>query len=174
MIRLNRRERLAVTVGTVCVIVFVAVQFVILPLKEKREQLERSIAAKSRTLGEMAALKAEYTALRAKAERAKVRMADRQSGFTLFSFLDALAEQAGVKDNITYMKPSRVDDKDSPYRVSMVEMKLQNINLKQLLPYLYKVETSKNIVFIRRISITKVGKDEHLIDAVLQVQTFEI
>jgi len=86
--------------------------------------------------------------------------------------LDQLAGEAGIKDHIAYMKPSKSRPKNSPYNLSMVELKLQGISIKQLTPYLYMVETSKNMVFIRRISITKTGK-EGMIDAILQVETFE-
>ncbi len=53
-------------------------------------------------------------------------------------------------------------------------MKLQGLSMKQLSPYLYKVETSKNSVFVRRLSITKKGKEEGFIDVILQVETYEI
>jgi general secretion pathway protein M len=53
-------------------------------------------------------------------------------------------------------------------------MKLQAITLEQLTTYLYKIETSKNNVFIKRISITKTGKQEQFINAVLHVETIEI
>jgi hypothetical protein len=36
------------------------------------------------------------------------------------------------------------------------------------------VETSKNIVRIKKLSISKTGKQEDFIDAVLQVETSEI
>ena len=53
-------------------------------------------------------------------------------------------------------------------------MKLQTITMEQLTTYLYKVETSKNEVNVKRISIAKAGKQAGYIDAVLQVETFEI
>jgi len=52
-------------------------------------------------------------------------------------------------------------------------MKLQGLTLQQLTSYLHMVETSKNMVNIKRLSISKTGKIENLIDAVLQVETAE-
>jgi len=73
------------------------------------------------------------------------------------------------------MKPSKSEQKDSQFKLSAVEMKIQGINMKQLTPYLYMVETSKNSVFVRRVSITKKGEgEEGFIDVVLQVETYEI
>jgi general secretion pathway protein M len=172
--KLNKRERIAVSIAAVVVLAFIMFQFVVVPYQEKQARLARSLEAKAEALEEMKALKGQYDALTQKARMSKVRFDKREQGFTLFSFLDRLASETGVKDHITYMKPSKIDDKDAPYRISLVEMKLQDITMKQLTPYLHKVETSENVVFIRRMSITRTGRDEGLIDAVLQVETYEV
>jgi general secretion pathway protein M len=54
-----------------------------------------------------------------------------------------------------------------------VEMKLDGITLKQLTTYLHGVETSKNMVDVKRISISKKDKKQRLLTAVLQVETVE-
>jgi len=122
----------------------------------------------------MLALRSEYEAITQKAHLSKSRFAKRQKGFTLFSFLDRLAGETGLKDDIIYMKPSTSVQKNSPIKLSKVEMKLQAITLKQLAAYLYRVETSENVVTVKRLSISKTGKQKEFIDAVLQVETFEI
>ena len=122
----------------------------------------------------MAALRSEYDAITRKAHLSKSRFAKRQKGFTLFSFLDKLAGETGIKANITYMKPSTSAQKTSPIKLSKVEMKLQTITIKQLAAYMHRVETSESTVSIKRLSISKTGKQEGFIDAVLQVETFEI
>jgi len=52
-------------------------------------------------------------------------------------------------------------------------MKLQGLTLQQLTSYVHMVETSKNMVNIKRLSISKTGKQAGFIDAVLQVETAE-
>jgi len=71
------------------------------------------------------------------------------------------------------MKPSTSVQKNSPFKISQVEMKLQGLTLQQLTSYLHMVETSKNMANIKRLSISKTGKQEGFIDAVLQVETAE-
>ena len=71
------------------------------------------------------------------------------------------------------MKPSTSVRKNSPYKISKVEIKLKGLTLQQLTSYLHMVETSKNIVRIKKLSISKTGKQEGFIDAVLQVETSE-
>jgi general secretion pathway protein M len=71
------------------------------------------------------------------------------------------------------MKPSTTTQKNGFHKISQVEMKLQGLTLKQLTTYLHMVETSKNMVYINKLSILKTGKDKGLIDAVLQAETLE-
>jgi len=170
--RLSRRERYAVYAATAFVIVFIAVEFIIAPIMERRARFETVLRQKQAALADMQAMKLEYESLKNENERFKQNFSNRPQGFTLFSFLDQLAGEARVKDNIAYMKPSKSRPKNSQYNLSMVELKLQGISIKQLTPYLHMVETSRNMVFIRRISITKIGT-EGMIDVILQVETFE-
>ncbi|KKK54471.1 hypothetical protein LCGC14_3084410, partial [marine sediment metagenome] len=97
-----------------------------------------------------------------------------QPDYTLFSFLDRLAGEAGIKDRIAYMKPSTSTTTNGRYKISSVEMKLESISLEELVTYLYKTETSKNLVNIKRISISKTGTEREFLNAILHVETFEI
>ena len=103
---------------------------------------------------------------------ARNRIAAQKKGFTLFSFLDRIAGETRLKDRIAYMKPSTSSPKDSPYKISLVEMKLQAITLEQLVLYLHKVETDANAIHIKRISIVRAGKDQDHINAVMEIESF--
>ena len=129
---------------------------------------------KTKELEEMMIARAEYDVINKNDASAMSRFTQRDRGFTLFSFLDRLARETGLKGRIESMKPSTSSPKDSPYRVSQVEMKLKNTTLKDLAAYLYRIETSENMVFVKRLSITKTTKQAGTIDAVMQVQTSEV
>lgn len=171
--RLNRREKYALILGLVFICVYVLTEFIAGPLLEKREQRRRSLAAGVETLEKMRQISAEYAQLKSRTKISEQYFAARPKGFTLFSFLDELAGKADLKDNIEYMKPSKSKPKDSPWTVSLVEMKLRGISMKQLTPYLHMVETSPNMVFIRRASLSKTG-NEGFMDVILQVEAHEV
>ena len=171
---LNRRERYALILAAVFAGLFIVVQFMVFPFLDKREQLQRSAAAKGRVLSEMQLLRTEYDKVRRQSELAGMQFSRRPKGFTLFSFLDQLAGKAGLKGNITYMKPSTSSQKNSPYKQSLVEMKMQAITLKQLTTYLHMVETSRNMARIKRLSIQKQETQKGAINVVLQVETLEM
>jgi len=173
MIKLSRREKLALLAAAGFVALFIVIQFIVFPLFDKKERLERGIAVKTNAIVEMQRLQAEFDQLKSQADQSKVRFDKRPQGFTLFSFLDQLAGQTGVKDKIAYMKPSKTAQKNSPFSISAVEMKIQGVTLRQITQYLHKVETSPNMVTIKRLSISKTEKKPGFVNAVLQVETFE-
>jgi general secretion pathway protein M len=172
--KMNKRERYAIMVAAGVIGIFLIVTFIVEPFLSKTDQLKKSLHDKAVMLEQMRQLQSEYGTLTQKAKVSEALFSRRQKGFKLFSFLDQLAGEAGVKDRISYMKPSTKVQKNSPYKISRVEMKLDAITLKQLTTYLYGVETSKNMVDIKRISISKKDKKQGLLTAVLQVETLEI
>ncbi len=171
---LTRREKYSLYAVSGIICVFIIMQFIVFPVFDKRRRLERTLQVKTKILQQMIALKSEYDAVMRRTDLSKVHFENREKGFTLFSFLDKLSGKAGIKDRITYMKPSTTVQKNSPYKTSRVEMKLRGLTLQQLTVYLYMVETSKNMVNVKRLSISKGGKQKGFIDAVLQVETSEL
>jgi general secretion pathway protein M len=172
-IKLNQRETYFVSTALVAIIAFAVVELAVVPLLNKRSRLERVVQASQQQLRTMADLTAAFQRVQREAEFAKTSLAARKPGFSLFSFLDSLVGETGLKDRISYMKPSNSEGPDSRYKISSVEMKLQGITLEQLVQYLYKVEYSGKNVQVKRLSISQTGKEEGLVDVILQVETLE-
>ena len=172
-LNLNKREKVVVSAAIVLLSVFILVQLIIMPVIEKRDALRNRLDAKKGILTEMKTLRVEYLTIQKKAESSKQGFENRVAGFTLLSFLDRLAGETGLKDHIAYMKPSTTVAEGSGLKISRVEMKLSEITMEDLTSYLFKVETSKNMVMVKRLSITKTEKSSGLIGAVLQVETME-
>jgi general secretion pathway protein M len=172
--KLSRRERTAIWTGIVFVCLFVLLRFAVFPFVDQRERLVRSLEANVKNLEEIRILKSEYEALNRRADTSKFRFEKRSKGFTLFSFLDMLAGEVGIKENIAYMKPSTTVQKESVYKISLVEMKLTGITMEQMTQFLHKIETSNNMVSVKRLSLTKPDETQQRLNAVLQVQTLEV
>jgi general secretion pathway protein M len=171
--KLNRREKYIIYAAGCLVGLLILVHFVATPFFESRKQMQRSLQTKKGELEEMRRLQAEHAAMQENLQLSKIRLSKREKGFTLYSFLDRLAGQAGIKDRISSMKPTITIQKNSNYKISRVEMKLDNITLEQLANYLYSVETSKNMVMVKKVSISKKEKKQGLINVILQVETME-
>ena len=170
---LNRRERYAIMATIGVIGIFLIAQFIVEPIFSRTEQKRKNLRAKAVMLEQMQKYQAEYEELTRMANISKSRYRKRQKGFTLFSFMDQLAGEAGIKDRISYMRPTTTVQKNSSYKLSRVEMKLDDVTLEQLTSYLYGIETSKNMVIVKKLSITKKEKDEGLVNVILQVETLE-
>ena len=173
-IKLNKREKIAVGAATAAIVVFLVMQVLVFPQFDKNAQLSRTLSTRQQELEQILMLQAEYRKTANTTEQAQRYLKTRQQGFTLFSFLETLAGQTGVKNHIAYMKPTTTTQKDSPYRLSMVEMKLQEVTMAQLLAYLHGIETSRDMISIKRLSISKGEQKEDLINTVFQVETVEM
>ena len=171
---LNKRERYGIMLAAGAIGIFLIAVLVVEPFFSRAANMKNSLQTKADMLVEMQRMRSEYAGLTQQAKISTSRFARRQKGFTLFSFLDRLAGEAGIKDQISYMKPSKTVQKNSPYKISRVEMKLDAITLEQLANYLHGVETSENMVDVKKISISKKDKTQGLLTAVLQVETIEI
>ena len=172
--KLSNREKIAIGIGIGFIGIFVLLQVAVFPFIDTRERLQRRLVSHTRSYDEIKQLRSKYLALQNRSEDSKTQFSRRQRGFTLFSFLDKLAGQVGIKERITYMKPSSTKQKDTPYSLSLVEMKLNGLTMEQITSLLYRIETSPNMIHVRRLSLNKKEEKEGLLDVILQVETFEI
>lgn len=169
--KLDSRERWVLFGGIGFVLCFLVLQLVIVPVLDARSNLEKSIARKKQELTKIRALQQEYHTLKSEEGTIQARINQRGAGFTLFTFLDRQANEAKVKKQIKYMKPSTVDGDE--LNEAMVEMKLQQITLSALVDFIRLVESEENVVFIRRFSIQESGDRQGYFDSILQIVTFE-
>lgn len=170
---LQRRDKIALAVAGAVLALFIIMQAIIFPIVDRRTRLGEQIKSQTAALFEIQSLKAEFEDLNRNKHFNAAQIKQRPPGFRLFSFLDALAGKSGIKQNIIYMKPSTSNLKNSPYTLSMVEMKLQTLTMEQLVTFLHGVETSRQMVWIKRMSISKGEKNQGLLNSVLQVETFQ-
>ncbi|MBT8343069.1 MAG: hypothetical protein HKP58_13530 [Desulfatitalea sp.] len=171
---LQPREKMIVAAGGGVLVLFIIFQLIIFPIFDRRDAMARKIQDRTQALQQMQQLAAEYTSLTLQSSTSDTKLRLRPKNFTLFSYLDILAGQSGIKQNIGYMKPSKSNLKDSPYNLSMVEMKMTGMTMDQLIKFLHGVETSANMIWIKRISLSREEKNSGLINAILQVETFQL
>lgn len=169
--QLAKREKYLISLAVSVIVLALVIQLGIMPFVEKREQYNNKVTANQKNLQEMVTLRQEYLVLQQGSDILAQRLAKRPKSFTLFSFLEKAAGDAGVKENIKSMKPSASTTK-GPFKESLVEMKLERITLGQMVGYLKLVESPDMLVSIKRISIQSNKKETQYLDAILQVLTF--
>ncbi len=168
---LEQREKLVITLGAVVVLALIFFHLIVSPLMTSRTRLKKTILDKRVELKKIATLQKEYEEVASLVGDIADRVAKRQGDFTLFSFLERQATAAKVKERVKYMKPS-MEEGEGTLQNSLVEMKLEKITLVQLVDFLKLAESNDDVVSIGRISIQESGKEEGLLDVVLQIVTF--
>ena len=169
---LEYREKLFLLGGVVFLIFFILIRFTIIPAITAKTRLKNSTERKQEELVTIKELQQEYFTLKKEEGTIQAKINQRGQEFSLFTFLDRQAEQVQVKKQIQYMKPSTTQGEDS-LNETMVEMKFQLISLEALVGFLRLVESKESVVFVKRISIQENGTEQGLLDAILQIVTFE-
>lgn len=168
MIQLNNREKIAVSIGGISLLLFVVLQFVFFPLAEKRAKLIKGLASREKAGAEMQIMQEQYRQLSKQSSSVVALLAKREAGFSLFSFLEKNADESTVKDHIAYMKPS-ASTKNELFNQTLVEMKLQAVSLKQLVEFLEKTEAPEYLVGIDKITIQENTKEKGSLDVTLHI-----
>lgn len=170
--RLNQREKWAVIAAGAALTVFILLQFVVLPLADRRSRLEKGLVARATAVTEMRVMQDQYRALTSRGGSLAAALAARETGFSLFSFLEKNAEDSGVREKIAHMKPSESTDSDL-FTQSLVEMKLQAVSLGQLVRFLERVESPAHLVGIDKITIQENSREKGLLDVTLQLVSID-
>jgi hypothetical protein len=168
MASLNQKDKRALILLIIALVIFVFIQFAFSPLIAKRNQLERKIKSKESGLVEMQTMQNEIIRLSRRSNSLEQLVAARPANFSLFAFIEEKCAETQVKDNISYMKPSDPSG-DGAVQQIMVEMKLKSIRLNLLVAFLERVESTQHIVALKRISIQVNKKDHGTLDVIMQI-----
>jgi hypothetical protein len=168
MASLSQKDKRALTLLIIALVLFVFIQFAFSPLIAERNRFERKIKSKESGLMEMQTMQNEIIQLSRRSNSLEQSVTARPADFSLFAFLEEKCAETQVKDNISYMKPSDPSG-DGAVQQIMVEMKLKAIRLNLLVAFLERVESAEHVVALKRISIQVNKKDRGTLDVIMQV-----
>ncbi len=169
--KLENREKRVVLVGILFLVCFALFQFAVSPLIQARQQTQKALIQKNKDIIKIHQLQEEYRKFQVQAVDIQNRLLKRSPSFTLFAFIEERAAKAKVKQQINSMTPS-TSAGEGPLQESRVDLKLERISLQQLVDFLQQIESTDNVVIIKRISIQENSKVEGALDAVMQIITF--
>ncbi len=169
---LSKRDRTALIVCAIVLVIVGALQLILLPALEEREKLFAMEGVKEKAIKEICQMKQEYQDLNRMNLDDQKSLAHRKKDFTLFSHIDFLAQKSGVKDNVVSMQPLSRTAAKANYSVSVVRIKLEALHLGELVNFLHLIETADSAVHIKSISLSKTGKDKKMLEAIIESETF--
>lgn len=166
--KLDKKQRYMVAGAAVFVLIALIFELGIFPFWGAKAKAGQNIRVNQRKLEEIKQLDAEFARQEEKIARIKTVMAKRTAGFSLFSYLEKKATQAGVRGNITYMNSSR-GAQSAAFEESLIDMKLDKITIKQLTDFLYFAESPADLVRIKRITVNKMKESPEYLSAQIQI-----
>lgn len=169
--RLSGREKWMLGGGGLIVIFLLSYFMWVDPILLRMEKLEKLIPRKQQALRELILLKEEYLEIAQKIEDIEKGL-PAESTFSPLSFLEENAVKNRIRDKIAFIRPLGPQLK-KPYREIPVEIKIENVNLHQIIPFLTAIEKAPQGLRIKRLAMKTRFSDPDMIDVTFLVLSYE-
>jgi general secretion pathway protein M len=170
--RLSSREIIAVAVSATLVVVTLFWTWVVDPMVNHLDQLDRQLLYKQDQQEKVIALSKEYSILKERIASTESRL-KRSKNFSILSHLEGLARKMNVKKRIVQMKP-KPGQNTRFYKESIVEISMEKVALPTLVRYLYNVENSPELLRVRELKIKPRFDNADLMDARFEISAYEL
>jgi len=152
---LNRNQLVLAFFGLVLLMSAITYFFVLGPVLEKRQRLERAVEKREQDLKVMTGLREKYAQIEERQQAANRILRRKEAGFNMLSFLEGVSREAGVSEKIVHMKPISFGDTGDDLRREGMEISLEGVDLREITRYLYGIEYAEGLVHVRRIRIQR-------------------
>jgi len=168
---LSPRDRNALLIGLAAVLIAVFYLGIVSPYQSAIARLDSQIASRQRQLQEVQVLRQRYLSLQGELTQAERRGVSNRN-FSLFSFVENLTGQIASRENLVYMRPQPVAVKDE-FKEESVEIKLEKIELDQLVRILYQIDTADAFLQVKNLRLKIRFDNKAQFDAVLTISAYE-
>ena len=168
---LATRERTIVVVGVLVVLASLLFLVVVDPLLARIDRLERQAVRKSKDRGELSLLAAEYAAKQARLAKLEQRLPPADAPFSLLAFMEEAAASVQIRDRIVGMQPQQPTILQG-YQETSVDLRLDGVQLPQLLALLVALEQAPYDVQVRHLQIKPKYDNPVNLDATLRIVSY--
>lgn len=166
--RLAPRERMLLGALSIVVLAIGTYSLVWEPLQVSRDQLIRRIQKTEGDLNDIQRTRDEYYQVSRSIEANQASISKKDPNFNLFSYLQNTVTQAVSRDRITSMNPT-TQDLNEEFQKELVEIKLTQINLQQLVSIVYSIEKGEHPLRFSRLQVKKRRDDIYNFDVTATV-----
>lgn len=169
---LNPREKIFIVAGVICVVAVLLWIGVLAPYQAAIERHETRIESRQKQLQQIHELRNEYLTLNKKLNSAERRLEQASRGFSLFSFLEEVTAQTGVRDRLVSMRPQSTATRGE-YREESVEIRLERLALPQIVQLMHSLEQAEAFLTTRSLRIKSRFDDRSRFDTVLVISSYQ-
>jgi len=173
MIRLTRREKLMAFALSVFVAFWALFAFVVNPAIGRVRMLNRLIPEKQNELQKVRDRSKEYVFLRDTFNQLRTKVASQQNNFELLSFLESLVQRSGLEKKVVAIR-QQVAPLDTDLFETIIEVRFQNLTLRQLVDFLCKAESSPVLVKTKTLHITRDLTNPDMLDSTIEIHSAKL
>ncbi len=170
---LQRREQVLVVSAGILVLAAALFTLVVDPILARATHLDRRLAIASRQLTELQNLRGDYQRQKQIINRIDAQLRRQQENFAIFSHLEQVAGQTGIQDKIQSMNTT-ASPPNTVYKEVSVEVKMEGVTLGQLTDYLHRVESSPQVLKIKRLQVKPTREDRQQLSVRFRVSVFSL
>lgn len=162
--KLEPRERILVQIAAGLVGVFLIYNLIYMPIVDLSSGLQNKIVQRQQDLAEVRRLAATYTQLKADLASAERHTVPLGKDFSLFSVVEASMTKSVGRAKIGSITPGSDRKLTDGFTEYSVQLKLDNVNLAQLVDALYGINSLSMPIGVSNIRIQRRTQDTHSYD----------
>jgi len=170
----SRREKQMLIGALVILALFVGFRLIVKPAADRLGTLGRVVPEKEAELALLRSKSQEYLTLEKELGDMREGIAGRRSDFRLLSFLEAIERECGLTRNVASMKPDTIASPEDTYVETRIEVKLENVSLRQITDFLLRIETSEAPIGVNALRIRTAAKSATLLDATVHLASLTL
>ena len=162
--KLESRERILVQIAAGLVGVFLIYNLIYVPIVDLSSGLQNKIVQRQQDLAEVRRLAATYAQLKANLASAERHTVPLGKDFSLFSVVEASMTKSVGRQKIGSITPGSDRKLADGFTEYSVQLKLDNVNLAQLVDALYGINSLSMTIGVSNIRIQRRTQDTHSYD----------
>jgi type II secretory pathway component PulM len=169
--RLMQREKLLLITVVTAAVLWMVFRLGIKPALARIQTLNRVIPERQRELTELRAKSKRYISLHDSLSDLRKHVASQDQTLELLPFLESLTQECGLTQNATAMDRN-VLQLDQDYQETIVEIRLQNVTLRQLVDFLSEIEGSSLVLAkTKTLHIQRNRTNTDMLDSVIEIHS---
>jgi general secretion pathway protein M len=165
------RERALLLIGGGVVAASLVFLVIVDPLLSKLEKLDRQVSRKQKDIQELGVVAQAYTGKQAALTKLEQRLPPADAQFSLLAFMEEATTAAQIRDRIVGMQPQNPTVVQG-YQETAVDLRLDGVQLPQLLALLVAIEQAPYEVQVRHLQLKPKFDNPANLDATLRIVTY--
>jgi len=166
----QREQKLIIGAGLVLIVLglYLGIDTII----SNYSAFDNKIALSKEELKKIDLLRSQHLETKQKLDAVKTQLKNMPKDFSVISFIEKLADQENIRENIGSQKPKTMPLNDD-YEESSVEIQMNNINLDRLVNFIHKIENSDHLLKVKQLRMKTKYNDRDLLSVTMQVTTYK-